>query len=226
METGLETVLNGENVLLLPQRAIFWKAEASLILGDLHIGKDAHFRSRGIGIPNTATTDLERLSILIQTHQAKNVFLLGDVYHTLQPDMWERVDQWAEQHPHVLFHLIRGNHDRGRLIHTSPHLRVSDHPLHLGPFWLQHEPPEKPAPGGYVLCGHLHPCVTIVGKARMKITLPAFIFKPWFGILPAFGSFTGNAVVEVEKDDSVFAIANSHVLAVDSLSLKPKSRIS
>jgi len=218
MLAGFETIINGENLLLLPQRALFWKARASLILGDLHMGKDVHFRRQGIGIPDTGVQDLERLSQLIQKYQASEVYLLGDVYHTKQPETWAKVDRWVQEHPLVNFHIIRGNHDRGSLTHTSQNIQVSDHPLQVGPFQLQHEPPSSPNSEIYILSGHIHPCVTIVGKARMKITLPAFIFKSRYGILPAFGSFTGNAVVEVTKDDRVFAIAHSQVLPVDSLS--------
>ena len=45
----------------------FWKNQKALILGDIHLGKDQHFRKAGIPIPPHATSgSLEKLKKLIR----------------------------------------------------------------------------------------------------------------------------------------------------------------
>ncbi|HET7427286.1 MAG TPA: DEAD/DEAH box helicase, partial [Gemmatimonadales bacterium] len=53
--------LAGEDLVLLPERALFWPRTATLVVADLHWGKAATFRAAGIPIP-TGTTgeDLAR----------------------------------------------------------------------------------------------------------------------------------------------------------------------
>jgi uncharacterized protein len=41
----------GEDVLLLPERALFWPRACALVVADVHWGKAASFRAAGIPIP-------------------------------------------------------------------------------------------------------------------------------------------------------------------------------
>ena len=67
---------------LTNQRVIYWEAQESLILSDLHIGKAAHFQKSGIPIPSSVlTTDLERLAHLIHHFNAKQLIIVGDLFH-------------------------------------------------------------------------------------------------------------------------------------------------
>ena len=84
----------------------------------------------------------------------------------------------------------------------------------MGPFLLCHEPMEEAPTDSYVLCGHLHPGIRLVGKGRQSLRLPCFQFGPYQGILPAFGQFTGLAMIEPEEKDQIFAIAEDQVLPI------------
>ncbi|MCS6938648.1 MAG: DEAD/DEAH box helicase, partial [Roseiflexus sp.] len=56
-------LLAGEEVRLLPERALFWTRAATLILADPHIGKAGAFRAASVAVPEgTTTADLDRLS--------------------------------------------------------------------------------------------------------------------------------------------------------------------
>ena len=84
VHTGeMVTQVAGEEICLLPHRAAFWPARDTLLLADLHFGKDAAFRSAGIPLPRGGTTaSLDRLSILIRTVAAKRLLVLGDFFHS------------------------------------------------------------------------------------------------------------------------------------------------
>ncbi|MCS6939106.1 MAG: DEAD/DEAH box helicase, partial [Roseiflexus sp.] len=71
---------------------------------------------------------------------------------------------------------------------------------------------------GYTLAGHLHPAVRLNGVGRQRVTLPCFWFGAQVGVLPAFGGFTGAALITPEPGDQVFVIADGEVVAVSGAS--------
>jgi metallophosphoesterase superfamily enzyme len=81
----------------------------------------------------------------------------------------------------------------------------------LGPFILNHEP--GASRGGYALSGHIHPAVRLSAGGE-SLRLPCFWFGARYGVLPAFGAFTGSAEVLPKRGDQVFVIAEEEVLQV------------
>ena len=47
---GLDFNFLGQDLVLLPQKAIYWKQEKTLIAADVHMGKVGHFRKAGIAV--------------------------------------------------------------------------------------------------------------------------------------------------------------------------------
>ena len=43
--------LADEQLLLLPERALWWPQQKALVLSDVHFGKSATFRENGIPVP-------------------------------------------------------------------------------------------------------------------------------------------------------------------------------
>ena len=86
---------------------------------------------------------------------------------------------------------------------------VADEPLVDGGVAMCHHP--EAVAGAYVLAGHLHPCVSVHGRARERLRLPCFHFGAQVGVLPAFGSFTGMHPARVAPGDRVFAVADDAV---------------
>ena len=66
---------------------------------------------------------------------------------------------------------------------------------------------------GYALAGHVHPAVRLRGEGE-SLRLPCFWFGARYGVLPAFGAFTGTAEVRPREGDQVFVIAEDEVLRV------------
>ena len=109
--------------------------------------------------------------------------------------------------------LVRGNHDR-KAGDPPEHwaMRCIEEGATAGPFVLNHEP--GAARGGYALAGHIHPAVRLSAQGEASLRLPCFWFAKRHGVLPAFGAFTGSAVVRPRAGDQVFVIAEEEVLRV------------
>ena len=218
MRTGdLSTTLAGETLVLTPERAVYWPRTETLLVADTHWGKAATMRAAAIPVPGgTTTSDLQRLSKLIAEMKAKRLVLLGDAIHSRKgraAKTFATVAQWRNHHVNLDILLVRGNHDRGAG-DPPEELRIhcADPPWTELPFVFQHFP--EPAASGYALSGHLHPAIRLRGRGKERLTLCCYWFTPRFGVLPAFGSLTGNAYVEPGDQDQVFAIAEDEVIAV------------
>jgi metallophosphoesterase superfamily enzyme len=108
--------IGGEHLRLLPERALLWSREATLLLADLHLGKDELFRRSGIPVPaGTGQADLDRLTRLIQRHSIRRLVLLGDFVHAPPARgsaFLQQFAQWRAAHRALEFNVVAGNHDK------------------------------------------------------------------------------------------------------------------
>ncbi len=208
--------LEGEWLWALPEKALFWPAEKTLFVADLHLGKGAAFRAAALPVPEGSTAaTLAKLSCLIEGLDATKLVLLGDLWHSRagrDTGTCERFSAWRKRFSAVEMILAVGNHDARSGDLSLDNLRVSTDPVSLGPFLGTHHPQEMS--GGYVLCGHLHPAVELVGRGRQAMRLPCFWICDRYAVLPAFGELTGTATVTPCKTDSVLVIADGKVMPV------------
>ena len=207
----------GEELLLLADRAVYWPARATLLVADPHFGKAAAFRFAGLFVPRgTTTAALSRLSLLLAATGAERIVFLGDFLHAREGrsgEMMAAIAVWRRQHASVAMTLVRGNHDR-RAGDPSPEvgIEVVDGPLAAGPFALAHHP--VAVEGRYVLAGHIHPCVTVRGRAKQRERLACFWFGRQKGVLPAFGEFTGCGEISPAEGERVWVVAGAEVIAM------------
>ena len=205
----------GQHLVLHHDRAIFWKETKSLIIADPHFGKAQVFRESGIPIPGgTTRDDLRRLSLLIKRFNATMLVVLGDLTHD-QINNPARlnllIDQWRRRHRNIELCLISGNHDvRSGAPPAQFRFERVVTECSAPPFIFTHKP--KSDSSLYGIAGHLHPAVTVSGKARLNETLPCFYFGPRSVILPAFGSFTGTHTIRPTSDDQIYVIAGNQVI--------------
>ncbi|MFG0283458.1 MAG: ligase-associated DNA damage response endonuclease PdeM [Phycisphaerales bacterium JB039] len=221
IQGAIEIDVAGEQIWLLPQRALWWRARRTLLVADVHLGKCQAYRASGVPIPGAVLdADLASLSALIAQTRAERLIVLGDLIHArvgLSPEVVQRVAIWRAQNP-LPFELVPGNHDgdASRLPDTwAIVLREEVSPE--APFVLRHTPAEDPR--GYVLCGHLHPAVHI-GPMR----LPCFHFGARIGILPALSVFTGTALVQPDPADRVYLVAPDRVTPAPRRPQRGRSR--
>lgn len=215
-EISLEVA--GQKLLLLPERAAFWVEQETLLLADAHWGKAATFRTAGVPVPRGTTSDaLLRLDAIIERLPVRRVLFLGDLLHAREgraARTLNRIREWRGDYPDLELILVRGNHDR----------RAGDPPDDLGircvdepflgesAFAFNHYP--NPVETRYAIGGHIHPAVKLRGKGRQRARLPCFWFQPRIAVLPAFGDFTGAALIDSGTDDRVFVVAAGEVVEV------------
>ena len=121
-----------------------------------------------------------------------------------------------DEYPEIQFELVEGNHDiLPPQFYEYAQLKVHRKPLTVKPFLLSHYPLEDHDEDLYNLCGHIHPGISMHGFKGQHLRLPCFYFKKSQAILPAFGAFTGLAIVQVTQSDQVFVIAEEEVLKVE-----------
>ena len=211
--------LLNQDLLLLPQKAIYWIQEKALIIADVHFGKVGHFRKSGIAVPrDMEQNELCLLSDLIDEYKPEKIIFLGDFFHSDMNSDWDLFILWRRQFPQLKLILIKGNHD---IIDETNYLNLNIFlydQLLIGPFLMLHHPLIDEAlqeAAGYVFCGHLHPGISLSGKARQHITLPCFAFGAKQAILPSFGKFTGRIAIRSQKTDRIFAVLKDKVIAID-----------
>lgn len=214
----VDVVAGGEELRLLPDKAVWWPAERTLLVADLHIGKAAAFRAHGVPVPRgTTSATLAALdALLARWPAARCVLCLGDFLHAPEahaPATLAALARWRARHAVLELNLVRGNHDdRAGDPPAALAIEVVDEPLRLRGLALCHHP--RAVAGAYVLAGHLHPCVSLGGSANDRLRLPCFHFGPEVGVLPAFGDFTGMRAIRRVPGDRVYVVADGGVAAL------------
>jgi DNA ligase-associated metallophosphoesterase len=202
-------------LILSKERAIYWAAQKILIISDLHIGKSAHFRKHGIQVPaSIGDSDLQRLSGLIDLYDPQTLLITGDMFHHKSNSEVTAFSEWRKRFSKLKFLLIKGNHDQlSPLEYASLNIELIQKELICIPFRFIHETTES-TDASYTISGHIHPGVTLYGKARQRLTFPCFYFGENYAVLPAFSAFTGLSKIQPQKNDRFYAITPSGVVAV------------
>ena len=207
----------GQTLHLLPERCVLWEEARTLLIADPHFGKAAAFRAGGIPVPAGTTQEiLARITRVIAQWTPKRIVFLGDFLHARSgraPQTLQAIAAWHDANPEIELVLVRGNHDRSA--GDPPDelgIRCCNAPMLEGPFALLHHP--GTVADRYTLAGHIHPGALLSGGARHYERAPCFWFGDEGAVLPAFGEFTGLAIVEPKAGDRVFVVVGDEVVAV------------
>ncbi|MCX2542184.1 ligase-associated DNA damage response endonuclease PdeM [Pseudomonas sp. COW5] len=209
--------LAGEELWLLPEKALYWPAQQALLIADVHFGKAAAYRRLGQPVPQgTTASNIAVIEELLARLPCRQLIFLGDFLHgpgSHATGTLQALAQWRARHADLPITLIRGNHDkRAGDPPQALNIRVVPEPLLLGPFALQHEP--DPHPEQHVLAGHVHPVYRLNGKGRQRLRLACFSLGERISLLPAFGAFTGGYPVEKEDSCRIFVIGDNEIWPV------------
>ena len=225
-DTALATIPLSLPLRLYAEGALFWPDGQTLFIADPHFGKADSFHHAGIAIPAAILDhDLARLGRLLSASQATRLVILGDFFHTRHSksdSVLLALEQWRNQHAQLEIVLVLGNHDAHAGVPPA-HLDIQAvvAPWSLGPFPCHHLPQVEASDDGYILAGHLHPCVVMRDSDGSSLRLASFILSPQQAILPAFGAFTGGHSVAPTAKDRVFVIAEGQIVEVPTARQSP-----
>src|ERR1700760_1529379 len=100
---SLEIDFAGQRLLLLADHALYWPDQRTLILADVHLGKDASFRAAGLPVPaGHSAKDLSRIERLVKATDATRLIVLGDLIHNRSShhdELSADVSAFRELHP-------------------------------------------------------------------------------------------------------------------------------
>lgn len=177
----------GHNFEPLPSGGLYWHAQKTLLVADLHLEKMSSFARTGQMLPpyDTGLT-LARLEADLRRTGAQRLVSLGDSFHrdegttTLTEADRARLDAMTDM---VEWLWLSGNHD------PRPHaLGGQCLPLaELAGLTLVHEPRRGTAG---LVAGHLHPAARLYMEGR-STRRACFVHDNRLLILPAYGSSTG-----------------------------------
>jgi DNA ligase-associated metallophosphoesterase len=202
---------------VLAERAALWLAPHWLVVADVHFGKAATFRARGVPVPHgTTPANLARLTDLIAATRPRRLVFLGDLLHAREAHNADTVGlltRWRRDHDSLPMTLVEGNHDRhAGALPSELAIDLVTEPWHQYGTALCHHP--QRIEGAAAVAGHLHPCVRLYGRANDSLRLPCFWQRDGLLTLPAFGEFTGGASIEREAGDRVLAIAGDRLIEI------------
>jgi len=202
---------------LLPSRAVHLPREGALIIADWHLGKGDTLRRAGVALPSgSSANDFQRLDVLLQRTQARQLVILGDLLHgSVAADAaWLReFTRWREKHWKLAVRVAKGNHDRavGTL---GPWLDECAETLPLGPACCRHaidiELDE------WQLAGHVHPCIRVSAPGLKERVALFWIHRHTF-TLPAFGSLTGGFEITPALGDRLIAALPDCAIALPNI---------
>lgn len=179
----------GESFEPLRCGGLYWPAQRTLLVADLHLEKASHFARRGRMLPPHDTHDtLAMLIDAVELTGAQRLVCLGDSFHDRGGP--ERMQDSARAAlTRMIASLdwwwITGNHDDASAATLGGTAHVE---ARLGPLVLRHEAePADPTPE---LSGHFHPKLWVT-TPRKRLSRRCFAMSRTKIILPAYGAFTG-----------------------------------
>jgi DNA ligase-associated metallophosphoesterase len=184
-----QIVLFGHALTPIAAGALYWEAERTLVVADLHFEKGAAFAERGMLLPPYDTrTTLLRLAACIVSFAPRRVVALGDSFHRSHLadalSASDREDLSMLQHGRDWYWVL-GNHDPKLPSSVGGVVCGS---LSIGGVTLKHEPSEDAVVPE--IAGHLHP-VARIARSGLGIRRKCFATDGRRLVMPAFGAYAG-----------------------------------
>jgi len=200
-------VLSETELVLDGSGALWWPAEKTLVVADLHFEKGSAYARSGQFLPPYDTrATIRRLETVLTRFRAERVIALGDSFHDggagERLDIEERAALSALTR-HTEFFWVEGNHDPeppawlgGRIVAQ----------LMIGTLMFRH----IPAAAGIIgeVAGHLHPAVRVT-RGGVSVRRRCFVSDGQRLLLPAFGAYTGGLDVRDEAVTGLFTCGHS-----------------
>ena len=157
---------------------------------------------------------MQRLTAQVQYFNPEYLIIVGDLFHSHANKEMELFLKWRNDFNQLKIKLVIGNHDiLPKAWYDKADIICIKDQLQTGPFIFTHDKAEcADTADCYIFSGHIHPSVTIFGNAKQSLRFPCFYFTKTYGVLPAFGRFTGMHTIKPAKGDRVFALAENKIM--------------
>ncbi len=220
----------------LPDRPALMAGD-SLVIADLHIGKEEELRQAGFTLPSQAKKMGDEVLTLLEEVQPARVVILGDLKHQFPrssglerrevPRFFDRLEGRAKE-----AHLVLGNHDGGIAnflprwvtLHDAQGVRLGDVGLTHGHAWPSEDVMEAPT----LIIGHNHPTIMFRDGLGFRNIQRCWIRAGFSGtldryprlpeelvIVPAFNEFSGGTTMNETGSRRLGPIVNSKVVRME-----------
>lgn len=200
------------HLAILPEGLVL--VASTLIVADVHLGKSATFRAKGLPVPEGDTErDFRRLAEMVAKHDARHLVIAGDLFHApsgLTQELETALARFLTELA-IPVTLVIGNHDAK--IRRLPAGLVCVEHLDIECIRIVHDPASADKERLHI-SGHWHPVVRIPDGRRTSLRLPCFLYRKNTLVLPAFGSFTGGAILSPEEGDRIFAALRDQIVEI------------
>ena len=142
--SAIQIEINQQTFLLNASGSIYWRQHNTLMVADLHLGRETVLQKSGIAMPSGATAEtLQKLSDDVKRHGAGKLIILGDLIHARSGLTVENIESIKQSFQSLLpleILLIEGNHDRGcrQWLEELP-IQVVKPPMQQQGFWFLHD---------------------------------------------------------------------------------------
>lgn len=211
--------IQDQTFVLSRHKAVYWEQGATLLVTDLHLGKpllnNKSAPSHSIAPHTLLEHDLLRLSDLIYDFKPQRLLLLGDLFHKTFTNAWHSVQIWRNQFEQMEIELVLGNHDiLPAGVYQELNIKIIPRHRKEDIFLFTHRPVDSLISDHIVVCGHIHPAVTLLGKGHTELTLPCFYFGNHHCILPAFSDAVRTTEIQPNKGDAVYVVSKKSIIEV------------
>ncbi len=198
--------IQDQNFILSRHKVAYWEQGNTLLVTDLHLGSNG---------PNGIEHDLLRLSDSVYDFKPQRLLILGDLFHKTFTSEWYYFQIWRKQFEQMEIELVLGNHDvLPAGVYQELNIKIIPRHRKEDIFLFSHRPVDSLLSDHIVVCGHLHPTVTLVGKSQKEVTLPCFYFGNHHCILPAVSNTVRTTEIQPNRGDSVYVVTNKMILSV------------
>lgn len=230
------TALTSEPLEPIPDRPVL-RAGDTLVVADLHIGKEEELRQAGFSLPSQTQAMGEKIAALLDEFRPKRLVILGDLKHQIprftgleRRDVPRFFDLLEDAVAEV--HLVQGNHDgnialilpRWVTLHGAAGVRLEDVGYIHGHAWPAPDVMEAKT----LLMGHNHPTVLLPDRlgprrlARCWVRAPFVASAPRYAtypeelvLVPAFNEFSGGTTMNETGSRYLGPVLNYGLVAME-----------
>ena len=223
---SIELEVMRQTIVLSSTCTAFLPLQKTLLVADLHLGKEATFRRAGIAVPSGSTLGtLRRLAEAIDRFEPERCVILGDLVHakdSLTDSIFDQFRTWLNQFENrCKFTLTIGNHDlRSKQQLRSLAIELVDEQMLGDCLRLIHDPLSVDqttliAKQQFAIGGHMHPGFKLSSRAGENQKVPCFWLQSNRLILPAMGEFTGTAKINLQADQRAFLVCDDELVCLE-----------